>query len=435
MDENSITDNLFTIIDLGTESIRVIFARLDVEDGNIRILGYGDTRTNRRDGCEEQAVNIRKGKLRNAVDARRMLQRAFDEAIRKSGITVHGGNVYLGITENVVTEAVELEMRTGGANGLVTEDDMAEFTKRTREHYDCLETNTRKCLHTYTRYFLLDDKRVVYDAVNLASKRVSASVEGALCAQETLAAMTNLVKEVVGVQPIPLYIPLSIGYALDLGDELNSGVLLIDIGAGVTSFCISRCAGFVHAGHIPVGCNHIENDLMQAFGIEWGTARNIVRKMRDMNADIMNKDDKRQRMVEVEQSHGINRKRNVPVSSIEKVTRLRMKEMFSIVREELVKNSAWQHFAGSVILSGGGALIPGATELAEQVFGKPVRVAEPIELAGGRIYEDSRDVVPIGLLKMGVRDYKVRETLRDAGEEKLTAFQFIAKVRDALLNW
>ncbi len=440
IEENNATDNLLTVIDLGTESIRVMMARME-EDGSLKMLGCGDTRTNRRDGCEEQAVNIRKGKVRNPMEVQRMLKRALDEAVRNSGVTVIGGNVYIGLTDSVSISNVSMDMKSGHG-GVISEEEMTSFMRMVREHYDCMAMSEGKCLHTHTRFFKLDDGRELYDVTGIASKRITANLQGAICRNETVEMLGNLVKNVIGVEPFLLYIPIAMGYAVDLSDELNNGVLMIDIGAGVTSFCVMRGGCIVHLGHFPVGCNHIENDLMQAFGIGWGTARNIVRKLQsDIDANLLNEDDKRRRMVTVEargafDGRASSRQRRVPVSSIEKVIMLRVREIFSMVREELVKADGWWHVGGGVVLSGGGALIPGIDGVAANIFDKPVRIAKAANVSErGIIYGDARDIVPLGLLKLAMRDLKIMQNRREAGEENLSPGKFLMKVLKAIVNW
>ena len=440
-EDNNTTDNLITVIDLGTESIRVMIARVE-SDGSLKMLGCGDTRTNRKEGCEEQAVNIRKGKVRNPSEVQRMLRCALEEALGRAGISALGENVYIGITDNVFIENVLMNMNTIGRGGVVTAEDITEFAHAVREHYDCLAKDYGKCLASHTRFFQLEDGRTVYDITGIPSKGIKANLQGAICRNETVEMLGNLVRGLIGLDPKLLYIPLAMGYAVDLDNELNNGVLMIDIGAGVVSFCVMRGGSIVHIGHLPVGCNHIENDVMQAFGIEWGTARNIVRKLRsDINADLMNAEDKRERMVTVEargtrDGRVSQRQRRVPCSSIEKVIMLRAREMFTMVREELVSANALWHIGGTVILSGGGALIPGIDGVAASVFGKDVQIAKPANVSEkGIIYGDTRDVVPLGLLKLAMRDLDVVQNSLGAGEENLSAFKMFMKILRAIVNW
>ena len=441
MTEEIETNNQFTVIDLGTEAIRVMIARLE-NDGNLKILGCADTQSNRSLSSTQVAANIRKGVICNIHDVTRLLEMVLREAMLRSGVMTAGGNVYVGVTAGVQTRNASMSLKTKSSKGVVTMDDIEVLTRKIREHYDFLATSEFKTIQTYTRFYQQDDSREVYEVLNLGANKIVANVQGVLCPCTTMATMENMVKEVLGCRPIMLYLPMAIGYAMNLEDELANGVLLLDIGAGVTSFLVSRGGCFIHSGHLPLGCNHVENDLMQAFDIEWNTARNIVRKMNgELNANILNDNDGRKRKATVENrvsidSHGVHRQRTVPVSSIERVAYLRLHEILMMVKEQLIKEESWHHIGGGVILSGGGALIPGVCELAMQIFGKSVRVAEPPKSDDSRfIYNDPRDIVPYGLLKMAVCDHQIREASKNEENRKLSPGQFLSNIMHALVNW
>ena len=441
MTEEIETNNQFTVIDLGTEAIRVMIARLE-DDGNLRILGCADTQSNRSLSSSQVAANVRKGIICNIHDVTKLLEMVLREAMLRAGVMAVEGNVYLGLTAGIQTRNASMSLKTKSSRGVVTMDDIELLTRKIREHYDFLATSEYRTIQTYTRFYQQEDNREVYEVLNLGASKIVANVQGVLCPCTTMATMESMVREVVGVKPIMLYLPMAIGYAMDLEEELANGVLMIDIGAGVTSFLVSRGGCFIHSGHLPLGCNHVENDLMQAFDIEWNTARNIVRKMSgELNANILNDNDGRKRKAVVENrisvdSRGVHRQRTVPVSSIERVAYLRLPEMFMMVKEQLIKAEAWHHIGGGVILSGGGALIPGICETAMQVFGKSVRIAEPPRNNDRKfIYNDARDIAPYGLLKMAVADYQIREASRNEENRTLSPGQFLSNIMHALVNW
>ena len=140
--------NQFLVIDLGTEAIRVIIARLE-SDGSLKILGCSDTLSNRGSSSARVAANIRKGIVCNIQDVTRLLQQAINEAMLKAGILSFDGNVYLGITAGVTLESTFMSMKTGHSQQLVTQDDMAILTRKTREHFDYMSTTEKKSIQTY----------------------------------------------------------------------------------------------------------------------------------------------------------------------------------------------------------------------------------------------------------------------------------------------
>ena len=68
-----------------------------------------------------------------------------------------------------------------------------------------------------------------------------------------------------------------------------------------------------------------------------------------------------------------------------------MEEIFRLVRERVEKMGYWRLIKGGVVLTGGGALMPGAAELAYEVFGLPVRTGAPTSLGG--LVEEYRNPV------------------------------------------
>jgi len=57
-----------------------------------------------------------------------------------------------------------------------------------------------------------------------------------------------------------------------------------------------------------------------------------------------------------------------------------MAEIFSMVRSRIDAKGFAGKLAGGVILTGGGALLPGAVELAQEFFGCAARVGSPSQL-------------------------------------------------------
>ncbi|HEX9935024.1 MAG TPA: cell division FtsA domain-containing protein, partial [bacterium] len=60
----------------------------------------------------------------------------------------------------------------------------------------------------------------------------------------------------------------------------------------------------------------------------------------------------------------------------------RMEEIFSLVRKELRRSEYEPKTEAGVVLTGGGALLRGVSDLAEEVFERPVRIGIPKPLGG-----------------------------------------------------
>ena len=60
----------------------------------------------------------------------------------------------------------------------------------------------------------------------------------------------------------------------------------------------------------------------------------------------------------------------------------RVEEIFSLLKKELFSNGLENAFPAGFVLTGGSVVMNGITEVAESVFGVPVRIGEPNRIGG-----------------------------------------------------
>jgi cell division protein FtsA len=90
---------------------------------------------------------------------------------------------------------------------------------------------------------------------------------------------------------------------------------------------------------------------------------------------------------------------SIPRGEICKIVQPRMEEIFEMVRDQMVKKDYLKHLGGGVVLTGGGALMPGAAELAKEVFGIPARIGYPAKMGGvADVYQSPVYSTGVGLV-------------------------------------
>ncbi len=103
-------------------------------------------------------------------------------------------------------------------------------------------------------------------------------------------------------------------------------------------------------------------------------------------------------------SAGSGERLRLPRAILGEIIEARMSELFEMSRAAIESAGVQNRLAGGVILTGGGALLPGATELAQQIFDLPVRLGKPIELAGWSDKVDTPQFATgVGLLRFALR--------------------------------
>ena len=82
-----------------------------------------------------------------------------------------------------------------------------------------------------------------------------------------------------------------------------------------------------------------------------------------------------------------------------------------MVRERVEKMGYWKRIKGGIVLTGGGALMQGVAELAQDLFGLPVRIGNPITLGG--LVEEYRSPIyatAVGLVLLGAEEAEPQES-------------------------
>jgi cell division protein FtsA len=121
---------------------------------------------------------------------------------------------------------------------------------------------------------------------------------------------------------------------------------------------------------------------------------------------------------------------SVPRTELCKIIEPRMIEIFSMVRSQLERKDYLKHLRGGVVLTGGGAAMPGVVELASQIFDVPARVGMPPRLGGlSDTYMKPDYATAIGLVMFGMNQIQsedVRNPLPGKSREGFT---------EKLKNW
>jgi len=101
----------------------------------------------------------------------------------------------------------------------------------------------------------------------------------------------------------------------------------------------------------------------------------------------------------------------------------RMEEIFALANKEVRKNHFAPLIGGGVVLTGGCSLLPGAVELAEQVFEMPVRMGLPRGLGGlSANVNDPRYATGVGLVLHAAKSEEGPGDFAEMGTSKNRGF-------------
>ena len=155
--------------------------------------------------------------------------------------------------------------------------------------------------------------------------------------------------------------------------EKESGALVIDIGGGTTDYVLYREGYIVKTGVIPVGGDHITNDLSIGLRVGRKSAEQI--KLKNGRAYYETADREEDVWLIGDLTIG---DRKYPRAPITRIIEARVAEIFTIIKEQLQEAGLYQpsDIACGVVLTGGSAQLEGIEESVRRNLGLDARVAE-----------------------------------------------------------
>lgn len=149
-------------------------------------------------------------------------------------------------------------------------------------------------------------------------------------------------------------------------EQKRDGALLLDFGAGSTSWCGYAGGVPVCGGSIAVGGDHVTNDIFLAFRTG---SRQMAERLKIESATVVLSSVQRDARVPVPVAFG-SPDRTVSAFALAQVAEARLRETLELVRGRLREQGALDRF-GAVVLSGGGARLRGLPEVVSDVFSAP----------------------------------------------------------------
>jgi len=235
----------------------------------------------------------------------------------------------------------------------------------------------REVLHVIPQEYVVDDQGGIRDPLDMIGIRLEAEVHiitGSVSSAENLLKCVN--RAGFRVDEIVLE-SLASSRAVLSDDEKDLGVLLIDLGGGTTNVLVHVDGAPYHTDVVSIGGQQVTSDLSIMLKTPIESAERIKKDAGSCFLALVDSDEE-----VVVPGVGGWPAASIPRKEMCRIIQPRMVEIFGMIRDQLEKKSLVGHLGGGVVLTGGGALLPGAPELAQEMFEVPARVGYPSRLGG-----------------------------------------------------
>ena len=372
-------------IDVGTTCIRVVLG-IKKEDSVVpSIVGIG----------EKQSNGIRKGAIVDIEETVSAITAAVEEAERMSGEPID--SAFLSISGHTLGSQVQTGVvAISRPDGEITNNDVDRVIEAAQNF--TLPGN-RQVLRVIPRFFTVDDQSGIKDPTGMSGIKLEVNAYIITAATHVIKNLTRCVHQ-TGIDIddiIPGYLASSEVVLSKRQKEL--GVVMIDIGGGTTSVVVYEEGNILHSAVLPIGANHITNDIAIGLRTSIDTAERLKIEYGTCDISAINREEK----INLAE---LNKMEDHAVSKyqVAQIIEARMMEIYSLVYDELRKIDRAGMLPAGAIITGGGSKLPGIVDLAKNTLGLPAQVGFPMEVDGmNKKVDDPTFSCAVGLIIWGLK--------------------------------
>ena len=376
-------DSLHTAIDLGTSKVTTLMARLG-RDGVPELIGVGIS----------PSQGVRKGVVVNIQEAQDSVRESVDEAIRSSGVSSPGAHV--SITGDHLRMSVRrASVRSPYYNAPITSDAIDRSIQAIKPSDLPPE---QQLLHIVPLSYAVDGLNGVRNPIGMHALRLDLE---ALCVVGGSAPVQSLSRAVAGKVAVRSLVAssLAVGESALTRDEKEMGVVLVEIGGGATTVSVFQQGRLCNAVVLPVGGYQFTTDLSVALNSPFDIAEEVKLRFGHVIPEEIGGE-----QVEVE-AFGDRRTVKVERREVCRYLHDRGEEILRLAALKVSEFGFPAMLPAGIVLTGGGANLPGIEKLARRIFNKPVRLGLPSGLEGlPDGLEDPAYAASVGTLLWGVQN-------------------------------
>jgi len=377
--------NLVVGLDIGTTKIVILVGEIS-DNGTLSIIGIG----------EQQTQGVRKGSIVDLEAVIKCINHALEKAQQMSGC--HLQDVYVAVTGSHISSVNNKGVIA--ITNKIREVSIEDVDRVLQAAKVVALPQDRKIIHIHPRQYMIDGNEGIVDPVGMAGARLEAEIN-IITASGT--ALQNILRCIhkSGLQEEELVpAPLASAEAVVFPAERDLGCLVVDIGGGTTECAIFDQGRLWFSSVLPVGGNLITNDIAIGLRIPVEVAENIKIQYGCVLASLMPDNE----MISVPDMLGKEIKR-VSKKTLANIIEPRMREILSLIKNELIRSGYRGVLPGGMIITGGAAQLNGLIELAADEMDLPIRIGCPDKIEGvSEIFRSSAYATAVGLILYGANN-------------------------------
>jgi cell division protein FtsA len=398
-------------LDVGTTKICAVIGR-PKPGGGLDVIGVGSA----------PSRGLRRGVVVNIDSTVEAIKHAVADAEQMAGVDV--SRVWAGVAGG--------HIRSLNSRGVVAisgrerEVSAADVERAVDAARAINVPQDREIIHVLPQTFAVDDADGVREPIGMSGVRLEVEVHIVTAAVTSIQNVVRAVNRAgLTVQDVVLE-PIASAEAVLFPDEKELGVVLIDIGGGTTDMALFRDGAIWHTAIIPLGGDHITNDVAVGLRTPMADAEDLKKRYGCALTSMVPAEE----TVDVP-SVGGRKARQLSRQVLSEIIQPRVEEIVTLVARELTRAGFQDAATAGVVVTGGTSIMEGVPELAEAIFDQPVRRGVPGDIGG------LADVVrsPIHATAVGLALHGARRPAGVGAQVDTNDHAFLARIGRRLAGW
>ena len=352
--------NIIAGLDIGSSKISVVVGNtLQGSTQKIGIIGVGHA----------PAEGLRAGVVVDINQTAEAIRKAISKAELMAGVKID--SVCVGISGDHI-----IGQTSHGVVSIANNEISQEDVDRTMIAAQAISIPAdREILHVIQQNFVVDAQDRIREPIGMSGARLEAYayiITGGKTAIQNL--LNSIEKAGVPIVETLVAAPLAATQAVVSRDEREVGIALVDIGDGTTEIVVYKEDSIEHTAVIPVGGQHVTNDIAQYLKVTLPEAEELKLHRGCAWTELVDPDEVRSIPVTSDASPP----RFIDRVELAQIIEYRMAEILDVVGYELADTP----LPGGLVLTGGTALMDGLQELTEAMLQLRVQIGYPRGLQG-----------------------------------------------------
>lgn len=356
-------DDIIVGLDIGTSTVRTVIAKKQADTSKLMILGVGVSPSG---GLNAGIVVDVEEVIKSIVESKELAERTAGVPVEHAIVSINGNHIFSQFSKGVVA--------VSRADGEISEDDVARVINAAQA---ISIPNNKEIINLFPCDYTIDGQEKIKDPVGMNGVRLEVN---ALVVGGTSPFVKNLYKCVersgVDIECV-VFSTLASAKAVLTKRQKELGVVVVDIGKSITGISIYEDGNILHSSVIPVGAGHITNDV--AIGLR--TTIDVAEKVKlEYGTVEMTEASKKEKIILSEFDE--NEEGEFTRKYLAEIVEARVEEIFSMVDDELKKIDKSGMLPSGVVITGGGAKLPGIVSFAKKTLRLPAQIGYPKEMDG-----------------------------------------------------